>query len=73
MAQLSGPALTIDLVRDHVIRKRSAGGLSQRALAKIVGASFSTVARFERGDQPAADHFLALAEWAGFRLVGEKS
>lgn len=46
--------------------KREAGGLSLRALSGVVGISFSTLARIERGDgQPDNNSKIRLLEWLG--------
>lgn len=64
-----GPAYTIDLVRDRAVRKREAEGLALHEVGARVGAAASTVMRFEDGKSLSAAHFLAIAEWAGFRLT----
>ena len=47
-------------------RKREAQGLSIRALSTIVGVSFSTLARIERGEgQPDNNSKIRLLEWLG--------
>ena len=49
-----------------VKRKREAEGLSLRALSAIVGISFSTLARIERGDgEPDNNSKIRLLEWLG--------
>lgn len=51
---------------EAVKRKREAEGLSIRALSGIVGVSFSTLARIERGDgQPDNNSKIRLLEWLG--------
>jgi transcriptional regulator with XRE-family HTH domain len=51
---------------DAVRRKREAEGLSIRALSAIVGISFSTLARIERGDGlPDNNSKIRLLEWLG--------
>ena len=47
-------------------KKRGAEGLSIRGLSSIVGVSFSTLARIERGDgQPDNNSLLRILEWLG--------
>jgi transcriptional regulator with XRE-family HTH domain len=49
-----------------VKRKREAEGLSLRALSGVVGVSFSTLARIERGDgEPDNNSKIRLLEWLG--------
>jgi transcriptional regulator with XRE-family HTH domain len=51
---------------DAVRRKREAEGLSIRALSAVVGISFSTLARIERGDGlPDNNSKIRLLEWLG--------
>ncbi len=64
----AGPAWTVEFVRDLVRRKRAAEGLTLRDVADSIGVAASTVLRFEDGKNLAAEHFLAIAEWAGFEL-----
>lgn len=55
-------ARLVDAVRD----KRGALGLSIRALSSIVGVSFSTLARIERGEgEPDNNSKIRLLEWLG--------
>lgn len=59
---MSGETKLIDAVR----RKREVEGLSIRALSAIVGISFSSLARIERGDGlPDANSRIRLIEWLG--------
>ena len=51
---------------EAVVRKREAEGLSIRALSAVVGISFSTLARIERGDGlPDNNSKIRLLEWLG--------
>src|SRR5436305_1647402 len=51
---------------EAVARKREAEGLSIRALSAVVGVSFSTLARIERGDGlPDNNSKIRLLEWLG--------
>src|SRR5438045_5850249 len=51
---------------ETVRRKREAEGLSIRALSSLVGVSFSTLARIERGDGlPDNNSKIRLLEWLG--------
>ncbi len=49
-----------------VARKREAEGLSIRALSAVVGISFSTLARIERGEgKPDNNSKIRLLQWLG--------
>jgi transcriptional regulator with XRE-family HTH domain len=51
---------------EAVVRKREAEGLSIRALSAVVGVSFSTLARIERGEGlPDNNSKIRLLEWLG--------
>lgn len=51
---------------EAVRRKREANGLSIRALSAVVGVSFSTLARIERGEgEPDNNSKIRLLEWLG--------
>lgn len=51
---------------EAVRRKREAAGLSIRALSAVVGVSFSTLARIERGEgEPDNNSKIRLLEWLG--------
>jgi transcriptional regulator with XRE-family HTH domain len=51
---------------EAVRRKREASGLSIRALSAVVGVSFSTLARIERGEgEPDNNSKIRLLEWLG--------
>ncbi|MCB1784591.1 MAG: ImmA/IrrE family metallo-endopeptidase [Alphaproteobacteria bacterium] len=54
------------LLVEALQKKRSAEGLSIRALSKIIGVSFSSLARIERGDgDPDNNSKLRILEWLG--------
>lgn len=72
MSNSTGPAWTVQYVRDRAKRKRLAEGLTLRDVGTAIGVAASSVLRFEDGKMLAADHFLAIAEWAGFQLTAAK-
>lgn len=72
MPEPTGPAWTVQFVRDRARRKREAENLTLRDVGEAIGVAASSVLRFEGGKMLAADHFLAIAEWAGFRLTAVK-
>lgn len=60
--------MTVDIGKliSVVRRKRDADGLSLRGLSSIIGVSFSTLARIERGDgEPDNNSLIRILEWLG--------